>query len=100
MTEELTNYHSIRRWITTLVNERFSGRYNCEIDVYTSVDSKWVATTDIKVTLVKAALVRGGKSRPPITYKVTMDNVRDPEAAANKVVTALMLMLMEEGEAA
>lgn len=95
MTEELTLDHSARRWIHHTVMNTFSDRYIVHIDAYTKVDAKWVRATDVKISLVKKNLVRGGKSRPPITYRVTFEAWTDPSVVAAKVKTALLLM--EEG---
>ena len=95
MSEELTMDHSARRWILHTVMEAFSDRYIVNADVYTRVDAKWVRATEVQISLVKKNLVRGGKSCPPITYKVTFEDWKDPSQVAAKVKTALLLM--EEG---
>lgn len=95
MSEGLTKDHSVRRWIKQLLQEQFGENYVVYADVYTAVDAKFAMSTVVEVQLVKK-LVRGQKSRPPITYKVTFENWKDPVPVANKVKTALMLM--EQGD--
>lgn len=95
MSEQLTKDHSTRRWVISKVVEQFDDRYLIATDIYTGPTENNVRLTSVNIVLTKKALVRGGKSRPPLTYKVTFENVKDPEAVANKVVTALLMM--EEG---
>ena len=87
MSEELTKDHSVRRWIEKMVREKFGDKYIVHTDVYTS-SSPYVMI----VVELRQQLVRGQKSRPPITYKVSFEHWKDPEPVATKVMTALMLM--------
>ena len=88
---DLTPDHSVRRWVHALVMQRFSENYIVHADVYTQTDEKWNRATVINISLIRK-LVRGQKTRPPITYKLTYENPKDPEAVANKVIAALSLM--------
>ena len=96
MSDELTKDHSARRWIRSMVDAKFADRYNIDYDVYACADADYVRRVHITVTLTKKHLVRGQKSRPPITYKVSFENYKDPQAVAEKVATALLLM--EQGD--
>lgn len=91
MSEELTKDHSVRRWINQLVREKFGEKYIVHTDVYTAISPEFIKSTVVVVEF-RRRLVRGQKSRPPITYKVSFEHWKDPEPVATKVMTALMLM--------
>ena len=91
MTVELTQDHSLRRWLEKLLFAEFEDHYIVELDCFTDVDTQRVKHTTVAVTLVKR-LVRGQPTRRPIHYTTKVDGWTDPATVAGKVLTALILM--------
>ena len=81
MTVELTQDHSLRRWLGELIDAEFATNYIVELDCYTDVDTQWVKHTTIRATLIKR-LVRGQPTRRPIVYSTKVDGWTDPAAVA------------------